>query len=42
MHDVHNIGNLEDKLFNLWTRMQFMSGKKIVFYRKFLERLGDG
>jgi len=27
MHDVHNIGKLEDKLFNLCPRMQFMSEK---------------
>ena len=35
MHDVHNISNLEDKLFNLCTRKQLMSEKKIVFYRNF-------
>lgn len=34
MHDVHNIGNPENKFFNLYARMQFMS-EKTVFYRNF-------
>jgi hypothetical protein len=37
MHDVHNIGNLEDKSFNLCTRMQFMS-EKLCSLQKFLRK----